>query len=77
MDKTVQELAQEERKFLHDLCNHLVVAQGMGSVVLKGLNAQKDVVDPKVLERMEKALKAVEKMMVLTKERRSVLHSVS
>ena len=29
MEMTVEQMALEERKFLHDLSNHLVVAQGI------------------------------------------------
>jgi hypothetical protein len=78
MAETVKEMALEERKFLHDLSNQLVVAQGMGNIALKKIkNEDKNQVDPNVVEKLEKSLRAVDKMIVLVKERRTTLHSVS
>jgi len=75
-EMTIEQLALDERKFLHDLSNQMVVAQGMSSIALKNLNKMEDI-DPKVIERMEKTTKAVNKMIALIKARRVVLHSVS
>ena len=78
MDEITEEVALTERKFLHDMSNHLVVAQGMGNIALKNLKQDDELsIDPKVLERLEKSLKAVDKIIVLVKERRQVLHSLS
>ncbi len=76
MSKTVEEMALEERKFLHDISNQLVVAQGMGSFVLRSMN-KKDDVDEKDKQRMEKTLNAVNQIITMVKERREVLHSLS
>ena len=75
-DMSIEQLALDERKFLHDISNQMVVAQGMSSIALKNLNKMEGV-DPKVIERMEKATKAVNKMIELIKARRVVLHSVT
>ena len=74
---TVESLALGERKFLHDVSNQLVVAQGMGSIVLKNIKKSEDELDPKVIERLEKTVSAIDKMIKMVKERRSTLHSVS
>ena len=76
-DVTVEDLALGERKFLHDVSNQLVVAQGMGSIVLKKLTKTEEELDPKVIERLEKTISAVDKMIKMVKERRNTLHSVS
>lgn len=76
-DVTVESLALGERKFLHDVSNQLVVAQGMGSIVLKSLNKSEDELDPKVIERLGKTISAIEKMIKMVKERRNTLHSIS
>ena len=63
-----------ERVFLHDLSNQLVVAQGMGGYVLGRLKKREDV-DPKELTRMEKTVKAIDRMIVMVKDRREVLRA--
>lgn len=73
---TVEQMALDERKFLHDLSNHLVVAQGMSSFVLRTLKDQKPV-EAKDVERLEKAIEAINRMTNLLKERRTVLHAQS
>jgi hypothetical protein len=73
---TVEELALGERKFLHDIANHIVVAHGMSNFVLKTLKNNKPV-EPKDVERLEKSIDAIMKMTELLKERRTILHSVS
>lgn len=78
MSDSVEEMALAERKFLHDLSNQLVVAQGMGNIALKKIkNEDENVVDEKVVEKLEKSIKAVDKMIVLVKERRVTLHSIT
>jgi len=79
MVKSLEDMALGERKFLHDISNHLVVAQGMGNIALKNLKqAEENVsVDQKAIDRLEKSVKAIDKMIVLVKERRHVLHSLS
>ncbi len=74
----MDDLALTERKFLHDISNQLVVAQGMGNIALKKFKeSEADApVDQKAIERLEKSVKAIDKMIVLVKERRHVLHSL-
>ncbi|ATH06522.1 hypothetical protein BIY24_00755 [Halobacteriovorax marinus] len=78
METSVEELAMAERKFLHDLSNHIVVAQGMGNVALRNLQSNDgEEVDPKIIEKLEKSVGAINKMIALVKERRAVLHSLT
>ena len=73
---TLEELVLGERKFLHDIANHIVVAHGMGNLVYKSLkegSAQPE----KEIERLERAIAAINKMTIALKERRHFLHSVS
>jgi hypothetical protein len=73
---TVEELALGERKFLHDIANHIVVAHGMSSFVLKTLKDNKPI-EPKDIDRLERSIEAVNKITALLKERRTLLHSIS
>jgi hypothetical protein len=73
---TIEELALGERKFLHDIANHIVVAHGMSSFVLRTLKDNKPI-EPKDIERLEKSIEAVNKMTALLKERRALLHELS
>jgi len=73
---TVEELALEERKFLHDLSNHIVVAQGMTNIVLKLLK-DSDSVEDAIIEKQEKALNALNNQVRMIKERRTLLHQRS
>lgn len=73
---TVEELALEERKFLHDLSNHIVVAQGMTNIVLK-LMKEVEGLDESIVEKQEKALKALNNQVRMIKERRTLLHQRS
>ncbi len=73
---SVEEMAMNERKFLHDLANHIVVAHGMLSFVQRAAQAGEKL-DEKEVERLEKAMNAVSKMTALLKERRAALHSLS
>ncbi|WP_372653321.1 hypothetical protein [Halobacteriovorax sp.] len=78
MDTTIEELALSERKFLHELSNHIVVAQGMGAIALRGLQSSGDeCVDPSVIEKLEKSMNAMNKMIGVVKERRAILHSIN
>ena len=76
MTTTVEQMALDERKFLHDLSNHLVVAQGMGSIAMRNIEKIEGV-DEKTRERLGKSIHAVEEMIKLIKERRSLLHSMT
>lgn len=65
-------MSSEERKFLHDISNPLTIAQGMVDSVIDSLEGVPGV-DEKVHTRLEKAVKAMERMAAGIKERREVL----
>ncbi len=71
-ENSIAEVLAEERKFLHDISNHIVVAHGMATFVLRSIKDNPNV-DAKEVERMEKSVGALNKMTDLLKERRSVL----
>lgn len=73
---TVEEMALEERKFLHELSNLLVVAHGMSTFVHQSLTENPD---SKIgdVEKMNKVVDSMGKINRLVKSRRAVLHSVS
>ncbi len=71
--ESIEDLKLGERKFLHDIANHLVVAQGMSSFVLKKMKTSAPI-EEKDIERMEKTIEAVNKITALLKERRALLH---
>jgi isopentenyl phosphate kinase len=71
---TVEELAHGERKFLHDIANHIVVAHGMSSFVHRTLVENK-AIEAKDIDRLERAIEAINKMTALLKERRTFLHT--
>ncbi len=73
---SLQELAIGERKFLHDLSNKLLVAQGMSKTVLKKLETSMTVTDNEI-NRLKKAVKASEDMIDLLHARRFTLHEVT
>jgi cob(I)alamin adenosyltransferase len=75
-DEKILELVTEERKFLHDLSNHIVVAGGMLSFAHKVLK-DNPMVEAKEIERLNKSMNAISKMTELLKARREVLHSLS
>lgn len=72
--QTIEELAQGERKFLHDIANHILVAHGMSSFVHRTLVENKPI-EPMDINRLEKAIEAINKMTILLKERRNILKS--
>ena len=71
-----QNLVKGERKFLHDISNQLVVAQGMGGFILKALKKREDSSE-KEIERMEKSLNAIKNMVEMVQSRRQILHELS
>ena len=73
---TIEELAMSERKFLHDLANHIVVAHGMSSFVHRAIKENKPL-EEKDVNRLERAIEAINKMTALLKERRTILHSLT
>lgn len=76
VDISVHDLAMGERKFLHDISNKIVVIQGMTKTVQRKISSG-DEVGNKEVERLEKALNAVESMVELLKERRALLHELT
>lgn len=73
---TVEEMALEERKFLHELSNLLVVAHGMSTFVHQSLTEDPDAKMGDV-EKMNKVVESMGKINRLVKNRRAVLHSVT
>ena len=73
---SVEDLAMSERKFLHDLANHIVVAHGMSTFVHRTLKEKKPI-EEKDVDRLERAIEAINKMTALLKERRTLLHSIT
>lgn len=73
---TIEEMALAERKFLHDVSNQLVIAQGMGSFLRKALEKNEGVGEKEV-ERVHKLEKAVKELVTLVKDRRALLHSIN
>lgn len=73
---SVEEMAMAERKFLHDVSNQLVIAQGMSSFLKKALERNESIT-PKELERMGKIEKSVKELVNLVKDRRALLHSLT
>lgn len=70
------EVIKEERKFLHDISNHLLVAQGMGDYIDGVIDNNFDE-DSKEAKRSKKVVGAIKKMIELVKERREKLHEFS
>ena len=71
----LKDVTAEERKFLHDISNHIVVAHGMATFALRAIKDNPSVGE-KEIERLEKSLEAINKMTELLRERRSVLQAV-
>jgi triacylglycerol esterase/lipase EstA (alpha/beta hydrolase family) len=73
-EESLRAVIAEERKFLHDLSNHIVVAHGMATFALRGIKGnQNSNVEIKEIERLEKSIDAINKMTDLLRERRAVL----
>lgn len=75
-EELLKQTVMEERKFLHDLSNHIVVAHGMASFVLRVIKDNPGI-ETKEIERLEKSIAAINKMTELLQERRSTLHARS
>ena len=60
-----------ERPFLHDVSNQLVIAQGMANFVYTHMKRTIEDKESKLLIRMEKSIKAINTLIGLTKERRT------
>ncbi len=73
---SVEEMALEERKFLHELSNLLVVAHGMSTFVQQSLLENPNS-NPADVEKMNKVMDSVNKINRLVRNRRSILHSIT
>jgi cob(I)alamin adenosyltransferase len=73
---TVLDVVLGERKFLHDIANHIVVAHGMSNFVLRSLK-ETNTVTEKDIDRLERSIEAINKMTAALKERRVFLHGLS
>lgn len=74
-DDALKDVTAEERKFLHDISNHIVVAHGMATFALRAIKENPHVAEKEV-ERLEKSLEAINRMTDLLRERRAVLHAI-
>ncbi len=65
----------DERKFLHDIANPLSIAHGNLKIALRKLDAVKEQAPElrEILERVNKAMEACEKMAKQVGDRRQVL----
>ena len=73
---TVEGLIREERDFLHELSNQLVIAQGMVNIAMTKLKKEEGL-DPAILDKQQKAADAIRKQATLIKERRNILYKRS
>lgn len=71
----LKDATAEERKFLHDISNHIVVAHGMATFALRAIKGNPSVGEKEV-ERLEKSIDAINKMTELLRERRLVLQPI-
>ena len=72
MSEDIEDLKKGERKFLHDLSNDVVVAQGMCTFVLRKVKENKPL-EEKDVERLEKTLDSINKITKQIKARKAVL----
>lgn len=66
-------LINEERVFLHDISNNIVVAHGMMTFVLRTVKENPSV-EKREIERLEKAIEAINRMTDALRERRELIH---
>jgi hypothetical protein len=66
---------KEERVYLHDVSNQIVIAHGMAGFVQMYLKKMENV-DPKTLERIEKTINALNKIVDQTKARREAVKKI-
>ncbi len=75
LESQMQDLIMAERRFLHEISNVLVIANGMTGYLQQTL-----VVDNKIklqdLEKIQKAVESLNKANHLIKVRRATLHSM-
>jgi len=66
---------KEERVYLHDISNQIVIAHGMAGFVQMYLKKMENV-DPKTLERIEKSINALNKIVEQTRARRETVKKI-
>lgn len=72
VDENLQDLIGQEREFLHEVANQLMIVHGMGSILLKNFS-KLEISDEKLASRLEKLVQASEKATDLIKQRRKNL----
>lgn len=75
MEENKLDILSAQKKFIHDLATPISIVQGMIEIILPQLKA-KDV-DPKIIDRLEKALVATVKIDSLLKANREYLSEKS
>ncbi len=73
---SIKELVLDERKFLHDLSNKLLIAQGMSTFVTRKFSKSEEA-DEKDIQRCDKLMKSIKDMTTLLVNRREILHKHS
>lgn len=66
---------EDERKFLHDISNPLSIAHGNLKIALRKMDPLKEI-DPQcleIIERLNKAIEACDRMVKQVGERRQIL----
>lgn len=75
VDEKVEQLVKENRKFLHDISNKVLIGSGLGSHVLNALKSGK-AIDEKMVDKLNRAINAVNLIAEMIKNHRSYLISV-
>lgn len=70
------DIIKSSRSFLHDVSNQLLIAHGMESFVANNLKKRGDI-DEKILSKMDKSLKAMDKIMDMMKDHKNFIITVS
>ncbi|MCK5071875.1 MAG: hypothetical protein KAQ98_00515 [Bacteriovoracaceae bacterium] len=76
MSEELKTYILDERKFLHEISNQLVIAMGMGDYV-QGVLKENTSIDEKCSQKMQKTMRAVEKITNMVLERRDKIKSMS
>lgn len=75
IDENLNKYIMEERTFLHDISNQLVIVQGMGDFILSALEKTMDA-ESKEVVRMQKVMKATRKIGEMVINRREYVKSL-
>ncbi len=73
MDNSLADQISSERSFLHEMSNQLVIAQGMTNFVVSAFERKGVDETDKERVKLEKALRSLNKMIGLLRERREEL----